>query len=215
MDSYRIAALTTMLDDFENILSKNFCQFANYEDFSFAKSRTTEALQDQFYQFFDIHFQGDFRVKNWFQSNVLPRIYYPQQGSKFIHCFKILNNISQCVLIQNSFSLPERCRCIISPEGSCYLFGGFLPLIKSFLRNTFVLDEHRSSLVALQLMKQGRADHGLHMHGDKIYVLGGMGFRTNEDGSEHASQVQSLNSCEVYSVQDDKWEAMDSFEHAR
>ena len=44
VDSYRIAALTTMLDDFENILGKNFCQFANYEDFSFAKSRTTEAL---------------------------------------------------------------------------------------------------------------------------------------------------------------------------
>ena len=46
VDSHRIAALTAMLDDFENILSKNFCQFANYEDFSFAKSRTTEALQE-------------------------------------------------------------------------------------------------------------------------------------------------------------------------
>ena len=90
-----------MLDDFENILSKNFCQFANYEDFSFAKSRTTEALQEQFFQFFDQHFQGDFRIKNQFNSNVIPRLYYPQQGSKFIHCFKILNNIRQIVIIQN------------------------------------------------------------------------------------------------------------------
>ena len=77
VDTYRISAMAQMLDDFENVLGKNFCQFANYEDFSFAKSRTTESLQEQFYQFFDTHFQGDFRVKNWFQSNVLPRIYYP------------------------------------------------------------------------------------------------------------------------------------------
>lgn len=42
IDSAKISALNKMLDDFENILSKNFCQFANYEDFSFAKSRTTE-----------------------------------------------------------------------------------------------------------------------------------------------------------------------------
>lgn len=46
VDSAKISALTIILDDFENILSKNFCQFANYEDFSFAKSRTSEALQD-------------------------------------------------------------------------------------------------------------------------------------------------------------------------
>jgi len=42
VDTAKISALNKMLDDFENILSKNFCQFANYEDFSFAKSRTTE-----------------------------------------------------------------------------------------------------------------------------------------------------------------------------
>ena len=53
VDSAKISALNKMLDDFENILSKNFCQFANYEDFSFAKSRTTESLQEQFFQFFD------------------------------------------------------------------------------------------------------------------------------------------------------------------
>ena len=56
VDTAKINALNKMLDDFENILSKNFCQFANYEDFSFAKSRTTEQLQEQFFQFFDLHF---------------------------------------------------------------------------------------------------------------------------------------------------------------
>ena len=56
VDSAKISALNKMLDDFENILTKNFCQFANYEDFSFAKSRTTEQLQEQFFQFFDQHF---------------------------------------------------------------------------------------------------------------------------------------------------------------
>ena len=64
VDRERIFAITTMLDDFENILSKNFSLFANYEDFSFAKSRTSEVLSEEFYRFFDIHFQGDFRVKN-------------------------------------------------------------------------------------------------------------------------------------------------------
>ena len=144
VDSYKISALFTMLDDFENILKKNFCLFANYEDFSFAQSRSTENLSQEFTSFFDYHFQGDFRVKNWFHKNVLPRIYHPQQGSKFIHCFKILNNISQCVLLQNLFPVPERTRCIVSPTGQCYQIGGYLPNLNLFMRNTFVLDEHRS-----------------------------------------------------------------------
>jgi hypothetical protein len=36
VDTYKINAFFTMLDEFENILTKNFCLFANYEDFSFA-----------------------------------------------------------------------------------------------------------------------------------------------------------------------------------
>jgi hypothetical protein len=35
VNSYKISAVTTMLDDFENILAKNFCQFANKQDLSF------------------------------------------------------------------------------------------------------------------------------------------------------------------------------------
>lgn len=56
VDSYKINAITTMLDDFKNILSKNFCQFGNYEDFSFAQSRSTEKIQDEFMGFYDTHF---------------------------------------------------------------------------------------------------------------------------------------------------------------
>jgi len=214
VDSAKISALNKMLDDFENILSKNFCQFANYEDFSFAKSRTTEQLQEQFFQFFDLHFQGDFRIKNQFLANVIPRLYYPQQGSKFIHCFKILNNISQIVSIQNNFSLPERSRCVVSSEGACYLFGGYMPQLRSFLNNTFVLDEHRSTLVGLQPMKTSRADHALLLEGDSIYILGGMRF-AGEAAARKAGQVVSLNSCEVYSISKDSWSEMASFEHAR
>lgn len=36
VDTYKINAFFTMLDDFENILQKNFCLFAHYEDFAFA-----------------------------------------------------------------------------------------------------------------------------------------------------------------------------------
>jgi hypothetical protein len=36
VDTYKINAFFTMLDEFENILRKNFCLFAHYEDFAFA-----------------------------------------------------------------------------------------------------------------------------------------------------------------------------------
>lgn len=201
-----------MLDDFENILKKNFCLFANYEDFSFAQSRSTENLQNEFTNFFDYHFQGDFRVKNWFHKNILPRIFFPQQGSKFVHCFKILNNISQCILLQNLFPVADRTRCIVSPDGICYQIGGYLPAINLFTRNTFVLDEHRSQYVALQNMEIGRADHTLLMvNANEIYVFGGMAHckAAGEKG------VESLNSCEVYSISEDKWKTLESFSHRR
>jgi len=57
------------------------------------QKRTAEQIEEEFTKFYDVHFTGDFQVKNLFISNVLPRLYFPQQGSKFIHCFKILHNI--------------------------------------------------------------------------------------------------------------------------
>ena len=56
VDTYQIQAITTMLDDFENIISKNFCQFADYEDFSFAQSRNTDSLNNHFNSFYAGHF---------------------------------------------------------------------------------------------------------------------------------------------------------------
>jgi hypothetical protein len=53
VDSYKIQSITTMLDDFENVVSKNFCQFTDYEDFSFAQSRNTESIKNNFNFFYD------------------------------------------------------------------------------------------------------------------------------------------------------------------
>jgi hypothetical protein len=47
VDSYKIEAISTMLDDFDNIVGKNFCVYTNYEDFSFANSRSKEDLNGE------------------------------------------------------------------------------------------------------------------------------------------------------------------------
>ena len=57
-----------------------------------------------------------------------------------------------------------------------------MPQIRSFLNNTFVLDEHRSTLVGLQPMQDSRADHAALLEGDTIYVLGGMRFVSDDAG---------------------------------
>ena len=211
VDSYQIGAMATMLDDFENILAKNFCQFANKQDLSFMENRSAEKIQTEFGKFYDNHFTGDFQVKNWFNANVLPRLYFPQQNSKFIHCFKILHNIQQCILVQNTFPVAERSRSLVTPEGQMFLVGGYLPPIKSYLRNTFTLDEHRSILVALQHMKTPRAEHAILYSKGTIYVFGGESL---VEGSK-VSEVKSLNSCEAYSIADDSWSDVPSFAHAR
>ena len=36
VDTYQIETLSTIVDDFENIINKNYCVYTNYEDFSFA-----------------------------------------------------------------------------------------------------------------------------------------------------------------------------------
>jgi hypothetical protein len=150
-----------------------------------------------------------------FHTNVLPRIYYPQSNSKFVHCFKILNNISQCILLQNLFPIPERTRCIVSPDGACYQIGGYLPAINLFTKNNFVLDEHRSQYVALQSMKRGRADHTLLMiNASQIYVFGGMGHHLSDE-KDSKTMVESLNTCEIYSITEDKWTTLEPFAFRR
>jgi hypothetical protein len=40
VNTYQIEALSTMIDDYENIIAKNYCVYTNYEDFSFAQTRS-------------------------------------------------------------------------------------------------------------------------------------------------------------------------------
>ena len=111
--------------------------------------------------------------------------------------------------VSNSYMIPDRGRSVVTPDGNLYMVGGYLPTIKSFLGNTFTLDEHRSQLVALQSMHRARADHALHIEGDKIYVFGGMAFNEDE------SHTRSLNSVEVYDISEDKWTELEPFVHER
>ena len=114
-------------------------------------------------------------------------------------------------MLQNLFPVADRTRCIVSPEGVCYQLGGYLPAINLFTRNMFVLDEHRSNYVALQNMNKGRADHTVLMtNSNDIYVFGGMAHANNV-----RKVVESLNSCEVYSIKDDKWQILESFSFPR
>lgn len=139
-------------------------------------------------------------MKQFFNSFVLPRLYYTQSGSKFVYNLKILNNIRSVTLITNAFSIPERSRSIVTPAGKLYLLGGFLPIINHFSKNTFVLDEHRAILLAKKSFLNGRCDHAVHYYDGKIYVLGGMNY---EDESN--SKLRSLKDCEVYNIEDDLW----------
>lgn len=49
-----------MIDDFDNIIAKNYCIYSNYEDFSYAETRNQQKLDDQFKTFAKANFSGDF-----------------------------------------------------------------------------------------------------------------------------------------------------------
>ena len=60
-------------------------------------------------------------------------------------------------------------------------------------------------------MSQGRADHTLLMtNANDIYVFGGMTHAGNIK-----THLESLNSCEVYSIREDKWKSLESFAFRR
>lgn len=62
-------------------------------------------------------------------------------------------------------------------------------------------------------MATGRADHTLLMiNANEIYVFGGMAHCKAGNGKQ---LVESLNSCEVYSILDDKWRTLEPFAHRR
>lgn len=80
------------------------------------------------------------------------------------------------------------------------------------MSNTFILDDHRTILVPLQRMKHTRADHSIiyQKGSEHIFVLGGMSFK---EGSTNA--IESLTSCEMYSVKDDQWSEVPPMNHSR
>jgi hypothetical protein len=88
-----------MIDDFDNIINKNYCVYTNYEDFSFAQSRSQAQLDAQFKEFVASTFSGDYQLKSWFNQEVLPRINLLQWNTKFLYTYKILHNNSECQLI--------------------------------------------------------------------------------------------------------------------
>lgn len=93
------------------------------------------------------------------------------------------------------------------------MIGGFNPLIKEFLSESYVLDEYRSLLKPLNDMFYPRADHVVHKFKDNIYALGGMAYRDEKSGGRPF--VQSLNTCEVFSINSKKWFLLPPFEKAR
>ena len=64
------------MDDFENVISKNFNTYAQSEDFSFASSRSKDELEKIFNEFAKKDLSGAFQVKDWFNSGVLPKIVF-------------------------------------------------------------------------------------------------------------------------------------------
>lgn len=49
-----------MIDQFNNIVAKNFSVYGNYNDFSFANSRSTDDIDAKLSSFFAQHFSGEF-----------------------------------------------------------------------------------------------------------------------------------------------------------
>ena len=101
VDSYKIKAVVSLVDEFTNIVSKNISVYAHYDDFSFSSSRSSEDLKKKLGSFFSLHFSGDFQMKNHFEPKVLPRIFYLEPKTKFVYSYKILNYMTQALMIQN------------------------------------------------------------------------------------------------------------------
>lgn len=76
VDSDKIKSIVSLIDEFNNIIAKNYAVYGSYDDFSFANTRSPEKVQDKLQEFFKIHFSGDFQLKNSFEQTVLPRIFY-------------------------------------------------------------------------------------------------------------------------------------------
>ena len=65
-------------------------------------------------------------------------------------------------MIQNKFNIPDATRYVITPKGHLFMIGGYNPMTKEFLNESYVLDEYRSLLKPLNDMFYPRADHVVH-----------------------------------------------------
>lgn len=127
VDTDKIKAMTTMVDEFNNIVAKNFSVYGQYDDFSFANSRSADDMEEKLNQFFGEHFSGDFQLKNSFETSVHPRIFYLEQRTKFIYSYKILNFMTQAIMIANNFNIADHIRYIVTPKGNLFVMGGYNP----------------------------------------------------------------------------------------
>lgn len=144
---------------------------------------------------------------------MLPRIFYLEQKTKFIYSYKILNYMTQAIMVQNKFDIPEYTRYITTPKGHLFMIGGFNSHTREFLNEAYVLDEYRSLMKPLADMFYPRADHVVHKFKDNIYVLGGMSYRDESMGGKPF--IQSLNTCEFFSLNSKKWIMLPNFEKPR
>lgn len=93
------------------------------------------------------------------------------------------------------------------------MIGGFNPVTKEFLNESYVLDEYRQQLKPLNDMFYPRAEHVVHKFKGNIYVLGGMSYREDKNGGRPF--VHSLNTCEFFNINTKKWILLPNFENAR
>lgn len=116
-------------------------------------------------------------------------------------------------MIQNKFNIPDHTRYVVTPQGDLYVLGGYDPVTQEFLNTAYILDEYRSKLNPINDMFYTRAEHVVHQFKDSIFVLGGMSYREEPQGGR--PYVQSLSSCEFYSISAKKWIMMNNFSKPR
>jgi len=126
VDSDKIKVIVELVNEFNNILAKNFNVYGAYEDFSFATTRSADKMEQKLLEFFRAHFSGDFQLKNSFtQTSILPRIFYFEQKTKLIYSYNITNFMTQAIMIKNKFDIPEKTRYVMTPTGNVFMIGGF------------------------------------------------------------------------------------------
>jgi len=50
-----------------------------------------------------------------------------EQKTKFIYSYKIMNFMTQAIMIQNKFDIPEGTRYVMTPKGHLFMIGGYNP----------------------------------------------------------------------------------------